>query len=94
MAEKAVAEDISIRSLSDLEILEQLRNMLYQAIRDNEPQPKVGDLMKVIELKKKLAGTGQAEKKFWDMIDTIRKEELGKPKNAGGRLARKSNRTK
>ncbi|UCD16385.1 MAG: hypothetical protein JSV44_07925 [Candidatus Zixiibacteriota bacterium] len=64
------------RSLDDIEILERLRDDLYQAIMDNEPNAKVGDLVKVIELKRKLTVSGKAEKKFWDMINSIRKGEL------------------
>ena len=67
------------KSLDDLEILEYLKDKLYRAIENDKPQPKVGDLLKVIELKRKLAVTGKAEKKFWDMINAIRKEELTRP---------------
>jgi len=65
--------------LSDLEILEELRNILYNAIRDKESQPKVGDLLKVIELKRKLSVEGKGEKQFWDMVNKIREKELNKP---------------
>jgi len=88
-----MAEDTNCK-LDDLEILEDLKNMIYEAIKGNESQPKVGDLLKVIELKRKLAVSGKAEKKFWDMINSIRKDELSKPakkatvkKNSSGKAA-------
>lgn len=62
--------------MSDLEMLEKLRNKLYTAISDNEPQPKVGDLLKVIDLKRKLTVEGKGERKFWDMVNKIREQEL------------------
>lgn len=64
----------------DLDILEDLKKKIYNAIKNNEPQPKVGDLLKVIELKRKLSVEGKGEKKFWDMVNKIRQEELSKPK--------------
>ena len=66
------------KELDDIEILENLKNRIYQAIVNNEPPPKVGELLKVIEMKKKMSVEGQAEKKFWDLINRIRTEELGK----------------
>jgi len=75
--------------LSDLEILEELRNRLYQAITGNKDQPKVGDLLKVMDMKKKLSVEGRAEKKFWEMINRLRQEELtapaGKQKGKAGK---------
>ena len=45
-------------------------------------QSKVGDLLKVIELKRKLSVEGKGEKKFWDMVNKLRQEELSKPKKS------------
>ncbi len=64
-------------NMSDLEMLEALRNRIYEAITKNEPLPKVGELLKIIEMKNKLTVAGKAEKKFWDMINTLREEKLG-----------------
>lgn len=64
----------------DLDILEDLKRKIYAAIKTGEPQPKVGDLLKVIELKRKLSVEGKGEKKFWEMVNKIRHEELSKPK--------------
>ncbi|UCD94067.1 MAG: hypothetical protein JSU69_09895 [Candidatus Zixiibacteriota bacterium] len=64
------------KALDDLEILERLKNKIYKAIDKTETSPKVGDLLKVIEMKSKLSVTGKAEKKFWEMINKIREEKL------------------
>ena len=66
------------KSPSDLEMLDRLTDMLFQGIMKNDEKSRIGDLLKVIDMKKKLTVTGRGEKKFWDMIDTIRKEELKK----------------
>jgi hypothetical protein len=78
------------QNLDDLEILEDLKKMIYEAIKNKKSQPKVGDLLKVIELKRKLAVSGKAEKKFWDMINSIRKDELSKPAKTSVRKKRSS----
>jgi len=81
------------KEYDDLEILTCIRDRLFKAFKDNEEQLKVGDLLKVIELKKKLSVGGKAEKKFWDMVNKIREEELS-PKASGKRPAnRRSGKT-
>ncbi len=77
----------------DLEILEDLKEKLYGAILNDEPPPKVGDLLKVIEMKNKLSVTAKAEKKFWDMIDEIRKEELSGKKRPVSRKSKNSKKS-
>jgi hypothetical protein len=62
--------------ISDLDILEDLKMIFYDAIKKNDPIPKVGDLLKIIEMKNKLTVSGKAEKKFWEMIDKVRLEKL------------------
>ncbi len=61
---------------SDLEILEYLKNELFKEFKGDKTKVKVGDLLKVIEMKNKLSVTGKTEKKFWEMINKIREEEL------------------
>ena len=80
---KSNSEEQEENKTEDLDILEDLKRKIYNAIKNNEPQPKVGDLLKVIELKRKLSVEGKGEKKFWDMVNKIRQEELGKPKKSG-----------
>jgi len=64
----------------DLEILEYLKERIYRAIKQNQTPPKLGDLLKVIDMKNKLSLSGKAEKKFWEMINKIREEELSDEK--------------
>ncbi len=61
---------------NDLEILEFIENELFKRFKNKNSKVKVGDLLKVIEMKNKLSVTGKAEKKFWEMINKIREEEL------------------
>ena len=41
-----------------------------------EDDAKVGDLIKMIELKRKLTPADSDQKKFWRMLDNIRKDTL------------------
>jgi len=62
---------------NDLEMLEEMRDTLFKAFKEGE-NVKVGDLLKIIELKRKLSVEGKGEKKFWEMVNEIRREELSK----------------
>lgn len=53
---------------------------LLQRIKDGE-NIKLGDWLKMIELKRKLTPADAEQKKFWEKLDKIRKEELGALKN-------------
>jgi len=77
-------------TLNDLDILEDLKARLYQEIINSEPPLKVGDLLKVIEMKNKLSVSGKAEKKFWDMINKIREKELSPKSETGPRKKKRS----
>lgn len=68
--------------LNDLEILEELKVLIYNAIKNNKQPSKVGDLLKIIEMKNKLSISGKAEKKFWDMINQVREKELSRKKTS------------
>jgi hypothetical protein len=76
--------------LDDIDILEDLKNRIYSAIVNDEQPPRVGELLKVIEMKRKLSVEGKAEKKFWDMVNQIRREELAK---SGSKTKRKNKKT-
>ena len=51
-------------------------------LNEQQEPVKLGDLLKMIELKRKLSPTDAEQKKFWKMLDQIRKEtlETEKPK--------------
>jgi hypothetical protein len=66
--------------LDDIVILEELKMKIYNDLNGDKPTMKVGDLLKIIELKNKLSISGRAEKKFWKMVNQIRREGLTRPK--------------
>ncbi len=66
------------KQISDLRLLELLINKFIEKLEKNGFEPKVQDALKAIQLKQKLAQTSEAENIFWELIDQLRKEELGK----------------
>ena len=63
-------------NLDDQSILENILQKLYKLFDEQPSDVKVGDILKVIELKHKLTVTGPGEKKFWAMIEQVRQEKL------------------
>jgi hypothetical protein len=61
---------------SDMERLDRLKDLIMQNADNGKIQLKVGDLLKILELQKKLSTDKNAEDKFWQMLEDIRKEEL------------------
>jgi len=59
-------------SLLDTFLIEYTEQAL-EKIRNNE-EPKIGDLLKVLEKRIKINPESSEQKKFWKMIDKIRKE--------------------
>jgi hypothetical protein len=62
-----------------------LINKFIEKLEKNGFEPKVQDALKAIQLKQKLAETSEAEKVFWDLIDQLRKQELGKTSRKSSR---------
>ncbi len=62
--------------LTDFEMLEALQSRLYRILEKDENLAKIGELLKVMEMKRKLSIEGKNEKKFWEMIDKIRTDKL------------------
>jgi hypothetical protein len=66
------------------EILEELIELMINDIRNEGGRFKVAELLKTLEVKRKLAPTDDREKVFWEMLNKLRVEELpgkkGKPK--------------
>ena len=71
------------RQISDLQLLEMLINEFIEKLKKNGFELKVQDVLKAIQLKQKLAKTSEAEKIFWELIDQLRKEELGTGRSPG-----------
>ena len=69
--------------MDDLDMLEELKNKLYESLGTKMNPASVGALLKVIEMKKKLSVSGKAEKRFWDMINELREETLTKKRRPG-----------
>jgi hypothetical protein len=72
ISKKAVSQQVS-----DLRLLELLINKFIEKVEKNGFEPRVQDALKAIQLKQKLAKTSEAEKIFWELIDQLKKEELG-----------------
>jgi len=88
MSETKTNEDNG--NLTDLEILEKLKAKYYDALVSGIENPRVTDLLRIIEMKNKLTVAGSAEKKFWDLIDRLRREELNPRKKAPGQKKSKA----
>ncbi|MCK5125664.1 MAG: hypothetical protein KAR42_05370 [candidate division Zixibacteria bacterium] len=65
---------------SDVERLDKIKHEytdeLLKFFKTKKFQPKVGELLKIIELQKKISSDSGAEEKFWKLIEQIRREEL------------------
>jgi hypothetical protein len=64
---------------SDLEILQEIQDEIYEKLKSSDYQPRVADLIKVLDekLKLKMRLSDDGKKAFWDLIEQIRSEELG-----------------
>ncbi len=73
-------EEIAAVEPYSLEILDDLIDRYYRAIMaqiEDEPDKlKMGELLKMIELRIKQTPTDQKKKQFWDMIENVRREYL------------------
>ena len=61
---------------SDLEILEEIQQKIVEELRKKEINPRVGDLLKALELKLKLKLSENERAKIWELINQLREEEL------------------
>ncbi len=66
---------------SDSEMLEEILLMFHQKIheqlKEEDYKPKVADFLKVLEMKYKLKLTGDGKEKILEIIEILRKAELG-----------------
>ena len=53
---------------TDQEILEDLKDRFMDQVENGEIKLKVGDLLKILEIQKKLASDSSAEEKFWEEL--------------------------
>ena len=81
-----------------LELLDDLIKECYEKLKGSLSESvKIGDFLKMIEFRRKLAPGDADQKKFWKMLDDIRKEKMaedkqksGTKKTSKGRNAKKS----
>ena len=68
------------RFANDMEMLEFLKNKIVdkivKKIDEGDINLKVSDLLKIVEIQKKISGDNNSEKKFWEIIEEIRQKEL------------------
>lgn len=61
----------------ELALLDKLiQNYYTQLLKNGDEKIKLGDLLKMIELKRKLSPENSEQKKFWKMLNKVRKENL------------------
>jgi hypothetical protein len=68
----------------DLAMLDELISQCYgELLRSVKGNAKLGDFIKMIELRRKLAPKDSDQREFWDMLDRIREKMLpGTKRNA------------
>jgi len=64
--------------LSDFEFLQEIQARIGKKLKVKDIEPKLADLLKVIELKYKIKDESQKEKVFWDLVDELVDEELSR----------------
>ncbi len=69
-------EEKSEEYQSDYDRLERVKAEIMRKIEAGEFSVKVGDLLKVVELQKRMSTDSSAEQAFWDAIEQIRQGEL------------------
>jgi hypothetical protein len=61
-----------------LQLLDALIDNIFKRLEDNSVQPKIRDALKAIQLRQKVAKSSETEKIFWELIESIRTDELNK----------------
>ncbi len=57
-------------------MLEELLLAIHEKLKSDDMAPKIGDFLKVLELKYKLRLSDDGRDKLLDLIETVRREEL------------------
>lgn len=68
--------DTEAEYASDQEMLDEIKKRIMKQIKSGKISLKVGDLLKIFEIQKKLSSDTKAEEKFWEVIEQLRQEEL------------------
>jgi hypothetical protein len=69
---------------------------LLDRLNEDPTNYKLGEFLKMIELRRKLNPDDAAQKQFWNMLEKIRQEKLGRPvrKSRSARSVRKGKKEK
>jgi hypothetical protein len=59
-----------------LQLLDALIENTFKRLENNSVQPKIRDALKAIQLRQKVAKSSESKKMFWELIDSIRDDEL------------------
>ncbi len=60
-----------------IDVLDELIGNYYKKLKETEGKDiKIGDFLKMVEMRKKLMPSAADQQKFWNMLDEIRKEDL------------------
>lgn len=70
--------------LSDFEFLQEIQLRLGNQLRVKDLEPKLADLLKVIELKYKIKDESEKEKVFWNLVDELVNQEMEKSSGESG----------
>jgi hypothetical protein len=62
---------------TDSEMLEEILEKIHDSLRERDFEPKVADFLKVLEMKYKLKLSCDSKQKLLDLIEDVRREELG-----------------
>jgi len=83
---------------SNLIFLDDLIGTYYKKIKEqveDEKTLKLGDFLKMVELRNKLAPDKNSQKKLWDMLENIRKQASeSNPKKIKKQKSKTTNKTK
>jgi hypothetical protein len=66
---------------SDFEMIEDILRRIHERLKDKDFEPKVGDLLKVLEMKHKLKLAENAKEATRELVEEIREDELGGPES-------------
>ena len=75
----------------NLKLLDGLIGKCYRQLETKfDKNAKIGDFIKMVEFRRKLIPGDADQRKFWSMLDDIRKESMGDEKKKPGRKKKKT----
>jgi hypothetical protein len=78
VTKKARKTSASENRSEDLELLDDLIRRCYRTVtRQLDESTKIGDLLKMIELRRKLTPDDSSQKELWKLLERVRRDALG-----------------